>query len=197
MSDYSYLLWTTLAEFPGIMLSLLLIEKIGRKYTMAVEFLGKLAWYEEEHVKWSSTWIKEICQKIRFIENILWQDPPCILFHCYFTEFADRTDLNDIVRSFAQCRVVSAECWPTTLASLSVTLIYLAAYRFHCRAVSAVDLSSWPDCGHYNTLFRQSIRLELVFNKWFQKFLSMKTYRNFRNIWITSSDCSPSTKRRF
>jgi len=40
MSDYSYLLWTTLAEFPGIMVSLLLIEKIGRKYTMAVEFLG-------------------------------------------------------------------------------------------------------------------------------------------------------------
>merc|ERR1719273_2942838 len=38
-SDYNHLLWTTLAEFPGIMVSLLLIEKIGRKKTMALEFL--------------------------------------------------------------------------------------------------------------------------------------------------------------
>ena len=30
-SDYNHLLWTTLAEFPGIMVSLMLIEKIGRK----------------------------------------------------------------------------------------------------------------------------------------------------------------------
>ena len=37
-SDYNHLLWTTLAEFPGIMVSLLLIEKIGRKKTMAMEF---------------------------------------------------------------------------------------------------------------------------------------------------------------
>ena len=37
-SDYNHLLWTTLAEFPGIMISLLLIEKIGRKKTMALEF---------------------------------------------------------------------------------------------------------------------------------------------------------------
>jgi len=38
-SDYNHLLWTTLAEFPGIMVSLLMIEKIGRKKTMALEFL--------------------------------------------------------------------------------------------------------------------------------------------------------------
>ena len=38
-SDYNQLLWTTLAEFPGILVSLLLIEKIGRKKTMALEFL--------------------------------------------------------------------------------------------------------------------------------------------------------------
>ena len=37
-SDYNHLLWTTLAEFPGIMVSLLLIEKIGRKKTLAIEF---------------------------------------------------------------------------------------------------------------------------------------------------------------
>jgi len=37
-SDYNHLLWTTLAEFPGIMVSLLLIEKIGRKKTLALEF---------------------------------------------------------------------------------------------------------------------------------------------------------------
>jgi len=37
-SDYNHLLWTTLAEFPGIMVSLMLIEKIGRKKTMALEF---------------------------------------------------------------------------------------------------------------------------------------------------------------
>ena len=38
-ADYNHLLWTTLAEFPGIMVSLLLIEKIGRKKTLAIEFL--------------------------------------------------------------------------------------------------------------------------------------------------------------
>ena len=38
-TDYNHLLWTTLAEFPGIMVSLLLIEKIGRKKTLAIEFL--------------------------------------------------------------------------------------------------------------------------------------------------------------
>merc|ERR1712227_716427 len=37
-SDYNHLLWTTLAEFPGIMVSLMLIEKIGRKKTLALEF---------------------------------------------------------------------------------------------------------------------------------------------------------------
>ena len=42
MSDYNHLLWTTLAEFPGIVVSLILIEKLGRKYTMALEFLGKI-----------------------------------------------------------------------------------------------------------------------------------------------------------
>jgi hypothetical protein len=40
MGDYNHLLWTTLAEFPGIILSLFLIERIGRKHTMALEFLG-------------------------------------------------------------------------------------------------------------------------------------------------------------
>jgi MFS family permease len=39
-ADYNHLLWTTLAEFPGIMVSLLLIEKIGRKKTLAFEFLA-------------------------------------------------------------------------------------------------------------------------------------------------------------
>jgi len=38
-SDYNQLLWTTLAEFPGIMVSLLLIEKLGRKKTLALEFV--------------------------------------------------------------------------------------------------------------------------------------------------------------
>ena len=38
-SDYNQLLWTTLAEFPGIIVSLLLVERIGRKKTMALEFL--------------------------------------------------------------------------------------------------------------------------------------------------------------
>jgi hypothetical protein len=40
MGDYNHLLWTTLAEFPGILFSLFLIERIGRKHTMALEFLG-------------------------------------------------------------------------------------------------------------------------------------------------------------
>ncbi|XP_038059725.1 synaptic vesicle 2-related protein-like isoform X2 [Patiria miniata] len=38
-NDYVLLLWTTLAEFPGIILTFVIIEKLGRKKTMAVEFL--------------------------------------------------------------------------------------------------------------------------------------------------------------
>jgi len=37
-SDYIDLLWTTLAEFPGIFITVLVIEKLGRKKTMAIEF---------------------------------------------------------------------------------------------------------------------------------------------------------------
>ena len=37
--DYTHLLWTTLAEFPGIMLTIVTIEKLGRKKTMALEFV--------------------------------------------------------------------------------------------------------------------------------------------------------------
>ncbi|XP_072042995.1 synaptic vesicle 2-related protein-like [Amphiura filiformis] len=39
-SDYISLLWTTFAEFPGVVLTFLIIELIGRKLTMAVEFFG-------------------------------------------------------------------------------------------------------------------------------------------------------------
>lgn len=42
--DYVKLLWTTLAEFPGTILSMVLIDRIGRKRTMAVQaFLFGLA----------------------------------------------------------------------------------------------------------------------------------------------------------
>lgn len=37
--DYLDLLWTTLAEFPGIFATLYIIEKCGRKKTMAFEFI--------------------------------------------------------------------------------------------------------------------------------------------------------------
>lgn len=37
--DYMDLLWTTLAEFPGIFATIFVIEKYGRKRTMAVQFL--------------------------------------------------------------------------------------------------------------------------------------------------------------
>ena len=37
--DYTHLLWTTLAEFPGIMLTIFTIERLGRKKTMALEFI--------------------------------------------------------------------------------------------------------------------------------------------------------------
>lgn len=37
--DYTHLLWTTLAEFPGILLTILSIERLGRKKTMALEFI--------------------------------------------------------------------------------------------------------------------------------------------------------------
>lgn len=37
--DYGNLLWTTLAEFPGIMITIALIEKVGRKRTLTFQFL--------------------------------------------------------------------------------------------------------------------------------------------------------------
>lgn len=39
ITDYTDLLWTTLAEFPGIVVTLVIIEFLGRKKTMAIEFL--------------------------------------------------------------------------------------------------------------------------------------------------------------
>ncbi|XP_071790477.1 synaptic vesicle 2-related protein-like [Asterias amurensis] len=36
--DYGLLLWTTLAEFPGIILTFIIIEVLGRKKTMGIEF---------------------------------------------------------------------------------------------------------------------------------------------------------------
>lgn len=38
-TDYMDLLWTTLAEFPGIFATIFIIEKFGRKKTMAVQFV--------------------------------------------------------------------------------------------------------------------------------------------------------------
>ncbi|ODN04059.1 Synaptic vesicle 2-related protein [Orchesella cincta] len=38
-SDYVKLLWTTLAEFPGILVTIFVLDKIGRKKTMAAQFL--------------------------------------------------------------------------------------------------------------------------------------------------------------
>ena len=38
--DYTDLLWTTLAEFPGIFITLAIIEFLGRKITMAVDMIG-------------------------------------------------------------------------------------------------------------------------------------------------------------
>ncbi|KAL5016875.1 hypothetical protein ScPMuIL_006464 [Solemya velum] len=37
-SDYIDLTWTTFAEFPGLFVTVFIIERIGRKYTMALEF---------------------------------------------------------------------------------------------------------------------------------------------------------------
>ncbi|XP_062505548.1 synaptic vesicle 2-related protein-like isoform X2 [Corticium candelabrum] len=36
--DYIQVLWTTLAEFPGLLFTVLIIERIGRKKTLAVQF---------------------------------------------------------------------------------------------------------------------------------------------------------------
>lgn len=38
-TDYMDLLWTTLAEFPGIFGTIFIIERCGRKKTMAFQFL--------------------------------------------------------------------------------------------------------------------------------------------------------------
>eukprot|EP00118_Oscarella_pearsei_P018069 m.182930 g.182930 ORF g.182930 m.182930 type:complete len:617 (+) comp39298_c0_seq4:15-1865(+) len=40
LDDYKQVLWTTAAELPGILLTAAIIERIGRKKTMAVEFAG-------------------------------------------------------------------------------------------------------------------------------------------------------------
>ena len=37
--DYTHLLWTTLAEFPGIVLTVILVDKIGRRKTMLAELV--------------------------------------------------------------------------------------------------------------------------------------------------------------
>lgn len=37
--DYMDILWTTLAEFPGIFATIFIIERYGRKKTMAVQFV--------------------------------------------------------------------------------------------------------------------------------------------------------------
>lgn len=39
-TDYMDLLWTTLAEFPGIFITIFIIERFGRKKTMAVQFIA-------------------------------------------------------------------------------------------------------------------------------------------------------------
>ncbi|XP_072338043.1 synaptic vesicle 2-related protein isoform X2 [Scyliorhinus torazame] len=39
VTDYTDLLWTTLSEFPGILVTLWIIDRIGRRKTMAVSFL--------------------------------------------------------------------------------------------------------------------------------------------------------------
>ncbi|XP_065312684.1 synaptic vesicle 2-related protein-like isoform X2 [Gordionus sp. m RMFG-2023] len=39
-SDYVDLLWTTLAEFPGLFLTVFIIESLGRKITIAIEFFA-------------------------------------------------------------------------------------------------------------------------------------------------------------
>ncbi|XP_050305752.1 synaptic vesicle 2-related protein [Anthonomus grandis grandis] len=39
-ADYVDLLWTTLAEFPGIFFTIFIIERFGRKKTMAVQFIA-------------------------------------------------------------------------------------------------------------------------------------------------------------
>ena len=39
-SDYVKILWTTMAELPGILITLVIIEILGRKLTMSIEFIG-------------------------------------------------------------------------------------------------------------------------------------------------------------
>ncbi|XP_078082239.1 synaptic vesicle 2-related protein [Mustelus asterias] len=39
VTDYTDLLWTTLSEFPGVLVTLWIIDRIGRKKTMALSFL--------------------------------------------------------------------------------------------------------------------------------------------------------------
>lgn len=38
--DYTDLMWTTIAEFPGCLITVAIIEYLGRKWTMALDFFG-------------------------------------------------------------------------------------------------------------------------------------------------------------
>ncbi|EDO39285.1 predicted protein, partial [Nematostella vectensis] len=39
VEDYVDMMWTTLAEFPGVIITMFIIDKLGRKYTAALEFV--------------------------------------------------------------------------------------------------------------------------------------------------------------
>ncbi|XP_031570462.1 synaptic vesicle 2-related protein-like isoform X2 [Actinia tenebrosa] len=45
MRDYIDMMWTTLAEFPGIIVTMLIIDYLGRKKTAAIEFLATVIFY--------------------------------------------------------------------------------------------------------------------------------------------------------
>lgn len=38
-NDYVELIWTTFAEFPGTILAMVLIDRIGRKRTLAIQVI--------------------------------------------------------------------------------------------------------------------------------------------------------------
>ena len=72
--DYQHLLWTTLAEFPGIFLTMALIERFGRRRTLSVEFsllaLGLCFLFKCD---WSRSGVTAILFMIRAIASGVFQ----------------------------------------------------------------------------------------------------------------------------
>lgn len=117
-TDYMDLLWTTLAEFPGIFATIFIIEKCGRKKTMAFQFLlyaGCIAMLTT-----TGEWVA-LKHESKFISIEM-----CMFFLCF--AWSSRTALTIILflargviaGLFQAAYVYTPEVYPTALRSVGV-----------------------------------------------------------------------------